>query len=203
MIKSMTGYGKAILDKESREYQVEIKSVNHRYLDISIKMPKEISYMEEEIKREISKNIKRGKVDVSICFKNYGTEGINIEINKELAKAYIKELRGLAKEENLQDNIEVTEITKLPDVLIIKENKDDQQIKQELMESVAIATDNLITMKEKEGSKLAEDLLARINAIKEKIKKISRTFHWTYWRICSKIREKSKRITKNWRNRSK
>lgn len=120
MIRSMTGYGKAILDEDSREYQVEIKSVNHRYLDISIKMPRELSYMEEEIKREISKKVRRGKVDVTVSFKNYGAEGISIEINKELAKAYIKEFRKLAEEENLQDDIEVTEVTKLPDVLIVK-----------------------------------------------------------------------------------
>lgn len=171
MIRSMTGYGKAILDEDSREYQVEIKSVNHRYLDISIKMPRELSYMEEEIKREISKKVRRGKVDVTVSFKNYGAEGISIEINKELAKAYIKEFRKLAEEENLQDDIEVTEVTKLPDVLIVKENEDDQKIKQELIECVANATDNLAKMKEKEGEKLAQDLLVRINEIKEKIKK--------------------------------
>ncbi len=180
MIRSMTGYGKAILDEDSREYQVEIKSVNHRYLDISIKMPRELSYMEEEIKREISKKVRRGKVDVTVSFKNYGAEGISIEINKELAKAYIKEFRKLAEEENLQDDIEVTEVTKLPDVLIVKENEDDKKIKQELIGCVANATDNLAKMKEKEGEKLAQDLLVRINEIKEKIKKISRTFYWTY-----------------------
>lgn len=64
MIKSMTGYGKANLEKNSRKYLVEIKSVNHRYLDISVKMPRTLSYLEEAIKKEISKNVKRGKIDV-------------------------------------------------------------------------------------------------------------------------------------------
>ena len=70
MIKSMTGFGKAILEKNLRSYQIEIKSVNHRYLDISVRMPREISYLEEIIRKEISKNILRGKIDVFINFNN-------------------------------------------------------------------------------------------------------------------------------------
>ena len=90
MIKSMTGYGKANLNKEEREYQVEIKTVNHRYLDISVKMPKQISYLEETIKKEISKQIKRGKVDIYVTFNNSSIEGKSIKINTQLAKAYIR-----------------------------------------------------------------------------------------------------------------
>ena len=86
MIRSMTGYGKQSLNVEKREYQVEIKSVNHRYLDINIKLPKSISYLEDTIKKEISAKIKRGKIDVFITFENNSQEGKNITINKELEK---------------------------------------------------------------------------------------------------------------------
>ena len=89
MIKSMTGYGKANLLKEEREYQVEIKSVNHRYLDISVKMPRVLSYLEEAVKKEISSQVKRGKIDVFITFENNSTEGKEIKINTEIAKIYI------------------------------------------------------------------------------------------------------------------
>ena len=82
MIKSMTGYGKSNLSKDLREYQIEIKSVNHRYLDISVKMPKAISYLEDVIKKEVAKKIKRGKVDVFVTFENNSTEGRQIKINK-------------------------------------------------------------------------------------------------------------------------
>ena len=74
MVKSMTGFGKSTLSKEKREYQMEIKSVNHRYLDITIKMPKTLSYLEDEIKKEISSKIKRGKVDVYITYENGSQE---------------------------------------------------------------------------------------------------------------------------------
>lgn len=105
MIKSMTGYGKGILKKENREYQIEIKSVNHRYLDISIKIPKALSYLEENIKKQISQKIKRGKIDVFVTFENNSQDGKNIKINKELAKIYIDKLKELATEENILNNI--------------------------------------------------------------------------------------------------
>ena len=81
MVKSMTGYGKASKDYSLREYQVEIKSVNHRYLDISIKMPRILSYLEEDVKKQISKKIKRGKIDVFITFYDGDTENKDIKIN--------------------------------------------------------------------------------------------------------------------------
>ena len=88
----MTGYGRAKLSKDDREYQIEIKSVNHRYLDISVRIPKQLSYLEETIKKEIAKKVKRGKIDVFVTFENNSLEGKEIKINTELAKAYIDEL---------------------------------------------------------------------------------------------------------------
>ena len=173
MIRSMTGYGRATVSKNSREYQVEIKSVNHRYLDISIKMPKILSYLEETIKKEIASKIKRGKIDVFITFENNSTEGRNIKINTEIAEMYIKELRNLAEKEGILSNIEVTEISKFPDVLNIKNDEPDEKIENELIETVREAVNNLIDMRQKEGSKIAEDLLIRLKDIQNKIKKIS------------------------------
>lgn len=169
----MTGYGKALLSKNQREYQVEIKSVNHRYLDISIKMPKVLSYLEEEVKKQIAKKIKRGKVDVFISFQNNGEEGKEIKINTEIAKIYIDELRKLAKQENLFSNIEVTEIAKLPDVLSIQNKQEDEEIKLELQEVVIEATNQLVEMRTIEGSKLAEDLQQRMLQMNQKVIQIS------------------------------
>lgn len=173
MIKSMTGYGKANLSKNEREYQVEIKSVNHRYLDISVKVPRVLSYLEEEVKKEIASKVKRGKIDVFITFQNNSTEGKEIKINTEVAKIYIDELKKLAKQENILANIEVTEISKFPDVLTIQNNQEDEAIKNELLETVSQATEKLIQMRATEGRKIAEDLLERIKTIQEKVKEIS------------------------------
>ena len=134
MIKSMTGYGKSSLSINSREYQVEIKTVNHKYIDTNIRMPRIISYLEEDVRKLIASKIKRGKVDISISFENYNSDGNDIRINTELAKMYIENLKKLAEEENVSANIEVTEITRLPDVLTIKSNLlDEKQIKTELL----------------------------------------------------------------------
>ena len=173
MIKSMTGYGKSNMSKNLREYQVEIKSVNHRYLYVSVKMPRSLSYLEEEIKKAVSSKLTRGKVDVFITFNNNSLEGRDIKINTEIARMYIKELRDLAESEGIVADIPVTEISKLPDVLTIQNNQDDETIKNELLEVSSKAIDNLVDMRKVEGEKIAQDLLIRIQDIEEKVKKIS------------------------------
>ncbi len=173
MIKSMTGYGKANVSIEKREYQVEIKSVNHRYLDISVKMPRILSYLEEEVKKQIATKIKRGKIDVFITLQDEGTENKNIKINTEIAKIYINELKQLAQNEGLLTNIEVTEIARLPDVLTIQNKQEDERLKKELLSVVNKAVDGLVEMRTIEGEKIAEDLLQRIKVIQEKVKEIS------------------------------
>ena len=169
----MTGYGKSNMSKNLREYQVEIKSVNHRYLDVSIKMPRSLSYLEEEIKKVVSTKVTRGKIDVYITFNNNSLEGRDIKINTEIARMYIKELRNLAESEGIVADIPVTEISKLPDVLTIQNNQDDETIKNELLEVSSKAIDNLVDMRKVEGEKIAQDLLVRIQDIEEKVKKIS------------------------------
>ena len=173
-MKSMTGFGRAKLEKNNRIYNIEIKSVNHKYSDISIKMPRSFSYMEENIKKEISTNISRGKIDVYITFENYSEAGKEIIVNKELAKEYLEKFTELAAETGLNTNLPVTEITKLPDVLTIKETDDEEEvIENELMECLKTATENFVSMREVEGNKIKEDLIKRINRVEEEKDKIS------------------------------
>ena len=173
MVNSMTGYGKSTLSINSREYQVEIKTVNHKYLDTSIRMPRCLSSLEEDVRKEIASNLKRGKVEVSINFENHGKNINNIVINTELAKDYIRSLKKLADEEGLESNIEVTEITKLPDVLTIKEDLDNDEIKKELLQVVQDAVNQLIEMRKKEGQKISVAILEKIDKINSKILDIS------------------------------
>lgn len=172
MIKSMTGYGKSTLNVNSREYQVEIRTVNHKYSDISIKMPKIMSYLEDNIRKEISTQIKRGKIDILISFENYAQETNNVRINTELAKLYIKELRKLAKEENISANIDVIEISKFPDVLKIKCDFDENLIKEEISEALRDALNQVIKMRENEGTQIAGDILTKISQIESKTEEI-------------------------------
>lgn len=174
MIKSMTGYGKESLIIDSREYQVEIKSVNHRYLDISMKLPRALSYLEEKMKRIIASKVKRGKFDVYVNFINNSTEGKNIKINTEIAKMYIKELKNLAESEKLISDINVMEIAKLPEVLNIQNTQEDDIIEKELEKVMTNAVDNLIAMRIAEGNKIEKDLISRLDIINEKVKEISK-----------------------------
>ena len=197
MIKSMTGYGKANLEKNSRKYIIEIKSVNHRYMDISIKMPRALSYLEEIIKNEISKNIKRGKVDVFITFENNSIEGREIKINTELAKGYIKELRKLAKEENILSDIQVNDIARYPDVLTIQDSQDDEEIKHEILEVVGKATENLVSMRKAEGEKIAKDLKERLDLIQNKVNEVSKLSTGLIEEYVVKLEERVKQILKD------
>lgn len=197
MIKSMTGYGKANLTKNEKDYQVEIKSVNHRYLDISVKMPRVISYLEEEVKKEIAKQIKRGKIDVFITFQNNQVESKDIKINNEIAKIYIDQLKKLAKQEQILANIEVTEIARLPDVLVIQNNQEEETINQELLEVVSQAASKLVKMRTIEGSKMAEDLLIRIQTIQKKVKEISLLSTGLIEEYVVKLKDRIREILKN------
>ena len=196
MIRSMTGYGKASLSVEGREYQVEIKSVNHRYLDINIKMPRTLGYLEETIKKQISEKIKRGKIDVFITFENNSQEGRDIKINKELAKIYINQLKELAQEENISSNIEVIDIAKFPDILTIKIEQEDEKIKNEILQVTKDATDKIIEMKNVEGQKIAQDLLTRIEKIENKIEEISKKSTGLIEEYVVKLEKRIKEILK-------
>ena len=196
-MKSMTGFGRAKLEKNSRIYNVEIKSVNHKYNDISIKLPRSLSYIEEKIKKQISSAVSRGKIDVYITFENYSEEGKEVIVNRELVKEYIKEFKKLSEENNLNINIPVTEITKLPDVLTLKETSEDEEvIENEVLECVKEAINNFVSMREKEGNKIKEDLNTRIERVKEKVEQISKYSTGLVEEYVVKLEERIKEILK-------
>lgn len=197
MIRSMTGYGKQNLSVEGREYQIEIKSVNHRYLDINVKIPKAISYLEETIKKEISNKIKGGKIDVFVSFENNSEEGRKIEINKQLAKLYIEQLKELAQEEKIESNIEVMDIAKIPDVLTIKVDEENSKIKDEIKQVTQGAVTRILEMKNIEGEKISQDLLQRIRNIQSKIVEISAKSTGLIEEYVVKLEKRVKELLKN------
>lgn len=174
MLKSMTGYGRGKYECDSREYTVEIKSVNNRYSDISIKMPRNISFLEDTVRKLISNSITRGKVEVFVSFTNNSDKGRNIELNYDLAKNYIEAMKKLAEETNINSNIEVIDIVRLPDVLNTTLDQEGENIiTDELTKTVSEAITNFIKMREIEGEKIKEDLQERIESVSEKINQIN------------------------------
>lgn len=195
---SMTGYGKSKLEINGRSYSVEIKSVNYRYLDISVRLPRNISFYENDIKKLISSKVSRGKIDVFVEYTNYTNEGKDVVINKDLAKLYIKELKELAQEENMSDTIRITEITKMPDVLQLKNNEGENDvILKELTECVTEAVNNFVEMRTIEGNKIKADLQNRLNNIKKLVADISKNTSGLIEEYVVKLRERIKEILKS------
>ncbi len=173
-MNSMTGFGRANLEKNSREYVVEIKSVNHKYNDISVKAPRNLLSFEDKIRKKVLSKITRGKVDIYITYSNFGTEGRKVVINKDLAKLYIQELKNLATENNISDDIKVTEISKFPDVLNVENVEEQDTICEELLECLELALEKFTTMRNVEGIKIKEDLQNRLIKVEEQLEKITK-----------------------------
>ncbi len=174
MIKSMTGFGRGKYENNGRFYTVEIKSVNHKYSDISIRMPRFLNNFEDKIRKRILEEISRGKVDVFITFENYSNIGKNIRFNTELAKEYIKGLKKLANETEMEYNINLVELSKMPEILKLEDDENDDIIEKELLIALNESINNFIQMRQLEGEKLISDILKRIQIIEEKISEIEK-----------------------------
>lgn len=174
MLKSMTGYGRSKLQLDGKEYVIEIKAVNHRFVDISVKTPRTISYLEEKIKKTVLNSVSRGKIDVYITCTNIGTSSANVIINKELASKYVKQLREIAAENSLNDNINVTDILKFPDILITEnQNLEEDEVWKAFEEKLNEAICTFNNMRIQEGNKLCQDILNRIDCISKNLVIIS------------------------------
>ncbi len=123
MLKSMTGFGRGEYQEEGKELLVEIKTVNHRYCDIYIKMPRQISFLEDRVREIVGKNISRGKIELFISYENHGEEARNVIFDEALAKTYIDALEILRDKYKLQDDISVSLLTRFPDILKVESRK--------------------------------------------------------------------------------
>ena len=174
MIKSMTGFGRGEYTDGKRSIIAEIKSVNHRYSDITIKMPRRYAFAEDKIKNAVKDKIRRGKVDVSIIVENITENDVNIKLNTMLAKQYYDNLTELRGEFDLSGDISLQFLASLPDVMkAIPDVEDEEEITKAILEAVSEAVANLEKMRAVEGEKLAEDLISKGEHVKEILDKIA------------------------------
>lgn len=174
MIRSMTGFGRGSCEKDGKSFTIEIKSVNHRYFETNIRMPRVLIAFEDKIRKLIGEKVKRGKLDVFVTQGNYDKEEAYATLNEKLAESYMKCFRVLKDKYNLEDDITVSQIARLPEVITLKQKEEDisetfEQIEQSLNE----ALEALLFMREREGEKLLEDVIYKcdlINALVQKIK---------------------------------
>lgn len=174
MIKSMTGFGRGKYENEGRTYTVEIKSVNHKYSDINVRLPRFLNSVEDKIRKRVAEVISRGKIDIFVSFENYSNKGTTIRINKDLAKEYIKELKSLAEEADLRFDLNVIDVSKFPEILKLEDEDNDELIGQEVMIALDDALGKFVSMREIEGQKLVEDIERRIYLIQEKVNEVTK-----------------------------
>ena len=173
MIKSMTGFGRGEYTDGKRRIVVEIKSVNHRYSDISIKMPRRYGFAEDKVKSTVKEKIRRGKVDVSIMVENITENDVNIKLNEMLAKQYFDNLNQLKSQFELDGDVSLKLLATMPDVMkAIPDVEDEEEITKAILIPTAEAAANLEAMRAVEGEKLAEDLIAKGDNVKELLDKI-------------------------------
>lgn len=171
MIKSMTGFGRAELVTEERKITVEMKSVNHRYLDLNIKMPKKLSFFEVAIRNLMKTYMQRGKVDMFISYEDYSLNNAALKYNKELAAEYLSYLKKMGEDFGLENDIRVSTLSRYPEVFTMEEQSiDEDELWSSLEKVVREACEKFVETRKREGEHLKADLIEKLDGLDEKVK---------------------------------
>ena len=169
----MTGYGRAVETVNGREFTVELRSVNNRYLDCTVKMPRSLSFAEEAVKQAVKQAVSRGKVDVFITVKSENTDDTKVTLNAAVVEGYLSAMRQLVSEYGVKDDISVSTLSRMNDVFTVeKPEVDEDQLKADLLNVVEKALDNYNAMRATEGAALDTDLRSRGETILELVSQV-------------------------------
>ncbi|MGB3960404.1 MAG: YicC/YloC family endoribonuclease [bacterium] len=172
-MRSMTGYGRGEGMWEGEHFQVEVRSLNHRYLECSIKIPKQYSYLQEKIRSTVQRYVTRGRVEVNVSALDEKSEAKEVRVDKDLALAYYNALKELSNYLQLDLEVDIKAIADFPDVFLVEEKEPDQENSQRALEiALTAALEDLVAMRAAEGEKLQEDIIHRIAIIEQVIKDI-------------------------------
>ncbi len=166
MIKSMTGFGRCEVAEGERKITVEMKSVNHRYLDVTIKMPKKLNFFEAAIRGELKNDIQRGKVDVFITYEDFTESNVCVKYNKELAAEYMKYLKQMSEDFMLDNDVRVSVLSRYPEVLTMEEQTiDEEELWQLLDKAIKGAVEEFVAARIREGENLKNDLIEKLDGM--------------------------------------
>ena len=164
MVKSMTGFGRAEVTEDNRKFTVEMKAVNHRYLEVSVKLPKKLAPFEADIRNVMKEYIERGKVDVFITMEDYNGTSENVRYNSTLAHEYMKYLNEMAEDFGLQNDVRLSVLARFPDVFTMEDAEtDEEELWQALEKAVREACCRFVEAREKEGMNLKNDLMSKLD----------------------------------------
>ena len=166
MIKSMTGFGRCEIAEADRKITVEMKSVNHRYLDVTIKMPKKLNFFEAAIRTELKNYMQRGKVDLFIIYEDFTESNVCVKYNKELAAEYMQYFDRMAEDFSLDNDIRVSTLARFPEILTMEEQTvDEEQLWKLLDKALKGAAENFVETRIREGENLRNDLIAKLEGM--------------------------------------
>lgn len=166
MANSMTGFGRANVLEDGREMTVELKSVNHRYLDLGFRMPRHISFLEDDIRRRLTERLTRGHVDVFVTYRNTRSDARTVVLDPALLGAYLSAAKECADTYGLRNDLTVTSALRLPDVADVVEAEEDRDaVAKLLQDTLDAAITELIEMRRIEGERLCSDLIARLDTV--------------------------------------
>ena len=195
MIKSMTGFGRCEVLKDSRKFTVELKSVNHRYLDVNIRMPKKLNFFETSIRTLLKSYADRGKVDIFITYEDLSQSQVSVKYNAALAAEYLKYLNQMAEEFSLDNDVRVSTLSRYPEVFTMEEcSEDEDELWNGLKEALEGAFSQFVEMRTKEGDRLKEDILLKLDLLSEQIRFIEERSPQIIAEYRTKLEEKMREL---------
>lgn len=190
-IRSMTGFGRCEVTEGARKITVEMKSVNHRYLDISIKIPKKLSFFETAIRGELKNYIQRGKVDIFVTYEDMTESNLCVKYNRELAAEYMKYLWQMSEDFSLDNDVRVSTLSRYPEVLTMEEQTvDEEALWQFLEKAVHGAAEAFVETRTREGENIRDDLLAKLSGMLASVEFIEHRSPQIIKEYKQKLREK-------------
>ncbi len=198
MIKSMTGYGRAVETVNGREFTVEVRSVNNRYLDCSVRLPRILSFGEETVKQAVKNAVSRGKVDVYITVRSEGGDEVQVTLNKAVLESYLEAMRQMVTEYGVADDISAASLSRLPEVFSLeKPQVDEEQLLADLMSVTAKALEGYNAMRATEGEALDKDLRSRGETILQLVAQVEQGNAQTVIDYRTRLENKLKEVLAN------
>lgn len=198
MVKSMTGYGRAVETVNGREFTVELRSVNNRYLDCAVKLPRALSFAEDAVKQAVKGAISRGKVDVFISLRSESAQDVKITLNAPVVEGYIAAMRQMAKDYGIREDISVSLLSRMPDVFTVdKPEVDEEQLLSDLLSVVGKALERFDAMRTAEGKALENDLRSRGETILSLVEQVEAGSGQTVADYRTRLENKLKEVLAN------
>ncbi len=195
LVKSMTGYGRAVETVNGREFTVELRSVNNRYLDCTVKMPRLYAFAEDSVKTHVKSAISRGKVDVFIAVNVMEDMQMRISVNHPVLEGYLSAMRSIASDYGVRDDISVTALSRLPDVFVVeKAEEDEEKLTQDILSVVDKALEKFTAMRTTEGAALEADLRGRAATILTLVEKVEQRSPVTLAEYRARLTEKMQEV---------